>query len=137
MTMAVPKANAMLICDYVITEQGTNKKSLIGIFEHIGTAQFPVTHNSMSVYVKLTDAQGDYQFRLDLADLKNERLIAQCHLPSKIHIEHPLETRELVFNFMGLKFSEPGQYEFRMYANDHIFGQKVFVVSQISNRGQN
>ena len=137
MTTPVPKANAMLICDYVITEQGTNKKSLIGIFEHIGAAQFPVIHNSMSVYVKLTDAQGDYQFRLDLADLKNERLIAQCNLPSKIHINHPLETRELVFNFMGLKFVEPGQYEFRMYANDHIFGQKVFVVNQASNRGQN
>jgi len=134
MTAAVPKANAMLICDYVITEQGTNKKSLIGIFEHIGTAQFPVVHHSLSVYVKLTEARGEYQFRLELADLKNDRVLSKGDLPGKIHINHPLETRELVFNFMGLKFEEPGQYEFRIYANDRIFGQKVFVVSQVPNR---
>ena len=31
--LPVPKANAMLICDAVITDKGTNKKSLIGVFE--------------------------------------------------------------------------------------------------------
>jgi hypothetical protein len=136
MTAAVPKTNAMLICDYVITEQGTNKKSLIGIFEHIGASQFPVVHHAMSIYVKLTEAQGDYQFRLELVDLKNDRIITQGDLPGKIHITHPLETRELVFNFMGLKFETPGQYEFRIYANDRIFGQKVFMVGQVPNRSQ-
>ena len=130
MPTAVPKANAMLICDYVITEQNTNKKSLIGIFEHIGAAQFPMIHHSMSVYVKLTDGHGNYQFRLELVDLKHEQVMAKCDLPSPLHIDHPLETREIVFSFMGLKFSEPGQYEFRIYANDRIFGQKVFQVTK-------
>src|SRR3989338_11527853 len=120
----VPKTNAMLICDYVITEQGTNKKSLIGIFENITAPQFPMTHYSLSVYVKLTDAQGDYQFRLELVDLKTNGVLAQCALPQSVHIGNPLETRELVFNLRGLKFSQAGQCEFQIYANDHIFGQK-------------
>lgn len=136
MTTTVPKANAMLICDYVITEQGTGKKSLIGIFENIGAAQFPFIHQAMSVYVKLTEARGDYQFRLELVDLKNDRILSKGDLPNQIHINHPLETRELIFNFMGLKFDQPGQYEFRIYANDRIFGQKAFMVSQVPSRSR-
>ncbi len=57
MTSPTPKTNAMLICDYVITERGTNKNSLIGVFETIGAATFPCTHFAMSVYINFSDAQ--------------------------------------------------------------------------------
>ena len=132
MSLPVPKASAMLICDYVITEQGTNKKSLIGIFEHIGTAQFPATHTALSVYVKLTDAMGDYQFRLELVDLQDETAVANCEAPDHVEIDSPLASHELVFNLRGLRFLHPGEYEFRIFANDRIFGQKKFLVSELA-----
>jgi len=69
--LPVPKANAMLICDSVITDKGTNKKSLIGVFEHINAFKFPCVHHSLAVYIKLTDARGKYRFRLELIDLQN------------------------------------------------------------------
>jgi len=72
-----PKINAMLVCDYVITEQGTNKKSLIGVFENINAAQFPCIHHGLSVYIKMTDGQGTYRFRLELVDLKNDKMIGK------------------------------------------------------------
>ena len=134
MTAPVPKTNAMLICDQVVTEQGTNKKSLIGIFEHIGAAQFPATHHSMSIYVKLTDAQGSYRFRLVLFDLNDDKTITDCTMPDGVHVESPLHSHELVFNLKGLQFPHPGEYEFRIFANDRIFGQKKFVVSELPNK---
>jgi len=127
----IPKTNAMLVCDYVITEQGTKKKSLIGIFENIAAVKFPMVHSVLSVYIKLTDARGTYQFRLDLVDLKTNTVIGQGGIPNTIEIPDPLICHELVFNLRGLKFEHPGDYEFRIYANDHIFGQKTFVVSQL------
>ena len=36
-----PSVKAILICDQIIHEFGTNKKSLIGIFQDIHLAQFP------------------------------------------------------------------------------------------------
>ena len=126
-----PKANAMLICDYVITEKTTNKKSLIGIFENIGAAHFPCRHNSLSVYVKLTEAHGSYRFRLELMDLKNYVSIGKTEMPQDIPIDNPLTSYQLVFNLNGLQFAHPGEYEFRIFANDKIFGQKSFVVSEI------
>lgn len=128
--VAVPKANAMLICDYVITEHETGKKSLIGIFETINAGQFPVIHHAMSVYVKLTDANGSYRFQLDLVDLQNDQVLTKCEIPNELKISNPLKSSELVFNLHGLKFPHPGEYEFRIFANDRIFGQKGFVVNE-------
>lgn len=128
--VAVPKTNAMLICDYVITEHETGKKSLIGIFETISAGQFPVIHHAMSVYVKLTDANGSYRFQLDLVDLQNDQVLTKCEIPNELKISNPLKSSELVFNLHGLKFPHPGEYEFRIFANDRIFGQKGFVVNE-------
>lgn len=128
--VAVPKANAMLICDYVITEHETGKKSLIGIFETINASQFPVIHHAMSVYVKLTDANGSYRFQLDLVDLQNDQVLTKCEIPNELKISNPLKSSELVFNLHGLKFPHSGEYEFRIFANDRIFGQKGFVVNE-------
>lgn len=125
-----PKANAVLICDYVITEQGTNKKSLIGIFENINVRRFPCVHHSLSVYIKMTEGQGNYSFRLELVDLQDNKTVGGGELPNEINMPNPLRAHELVFNLKGLKFAHAGEYEFRIFANDKIFGQKSFVVTE-------
>ncbi len=135
--MPVPKTNAMLICDYVITERGTNKKSLIGVFENIGAATFPCTHFAMSVYIKLTDAQGSYRFRLELIDLQSDNLIGKSEMPEEIHVPSPLLAHELVFNLRGVRFMHAGEYEFRIFANDKIFGQKKFAVEGMKQNPPN
>jgi hypothetical protein len=128
---AIPKTNAMLLCDQVITDRATNKKSLIGVFENINAGDFPCIHHALSVYVKLTDAQGTYKFKLELIDLKQDSIIAKGELPQPVDIESPLLTHELVFNMKNLQFLHPGEYEFRIFANDRIFGQKTFLMKQI------
>lgn len=131
----IPKANAMLICDYVITEQGTNKKSLIGVFENINAAQFPCVHHALCVYIKMTEGQGSYRFRLELVDLKSDKVVGKGEIPNDIQITSPLHAHELVFNLRGLKFVHPGEYEFRIFANDQIYGQKTFLVSERKSQG--
>lgn len=46
-----PSLNAMLLCDHTIREQGTGKVSLIGAFENISAAHFPLVHRAPSVYL--------------------------------------------------------------------------------------
>ena len=122
----------MLICDYVITERGTNKKSLIGVFENIGAATFPCTHFAMSVYIKLTDAQGSFRFRLELIDLQSDTLIGKSEMPEEVRVPSPLLAHELVFNLRGVRFMHAGEYEFRIFANDKIFGQKKITVEAMN-----
>ncbi|HXV28004.1 MAG TPA: hypothetical protein VD913_03470 [bacterium] len=130
----IPKTNAMLVCDYVLTEQGSNKKSLIGIFENIQAAKFPCVHHSLSVYIKLTEAQGSHRFRLELADLKSNSVVGQSEIPQDIVIESPLATHELVFHLRNIAFPHAGEYEFRIFANGSVFGQKTFFVGNIRDK---
>lgn len=129
-TSPKPVLNAMLICDKVIKEAGTNKKSLIGIFENISAHNFPCIHHFLAVYIKLTDANGRYKFNLELVDLETNASLANADIPEEIEINDPLRTHELVFNMGGLKFEHPGKYEFRIAANGDVFGQKTFVVTK-------
>ena len=131
MSGSKPIVNAMLICDKVITEVGTNKKSLIGVFENISALKFPCIHHFLSVYIKLTDANGKYIFRLELIDLENNKIIGKGEIPKEVAITNPLAIHDLVFNLAGLKFERPGKYEFRIYANEEVFGQKAFLVRKI------
>ena len=128
-----PIVNAMLICDKVITELGTNKKSLIGIFENINAFKFPCIHPFLTVYIKLTEANGKYNFRLELIDLLNDTCIGKGEIPKEIVINNPLSTHDLVFNLSSLKFFHPGKYEFRIFYNDEVFGQKTFLIKQSTN----
>lgn len=124
----------MIICDNVITDETTKKKSLIGIFEHVYSPQFPCVHGSLSLYIKLSDAAGDYQFRLELYDLEANRKIGEGTTPL-ITIKDRQSIHEIVFNLLGLVFERPGKYEFRLYANDELIEPKTFNVFQIPKRG--
>lgn len=131
----VPSLKAMLICDRVITEVGTNKKSLIGIFENIMSAKFPCVHHSLSVYINFTDALGMYDFKLELVDADENKVLNAAEIKG-VNIEDKLSTSELAFNLQGISFVHPGKYEFRIYANGRFFGAKSFTVVQMERREQ-
>ena len=85
-----PSLNAMLLCDLTIREHGTGKMSLIGIFENISAARFPVVHRALTVYAKLADAEGDYAIRLELLRLDDSHMVAQGTPEQLQQSDHPL-----------------------------------------------
>lgn len=107
----------MLVCDQIIAEQGSNKKSLIGIFENIYARAFPTGLPRVSVYVRLTDVEkGRIPFRLRLVRLKDESPIFDIDVEADV--TNPFAATELAFNMGGLLVPEPGKYEFQLYTND-------------------
>jgi hypothetical protein len=128
--MAAPLVvKAFLICDYVIHEQGSNKKSLIGVFHHIGARRFPCRHGQLAIYANITNAKGDYVFRLSLANLKDGTEIGHGETPP-LKIADRLQTAELAFRLQNLVFPEAGQYEFHLFANDELIAQKELGVGE-------
>ena len=124
-----PSKEAMLICDSIITEANTNKKSLIVIFEEITTFKIPFRHDSLSVYVKFTGALGEYVFQLELVDLKSNEMVGRGQI-GPVTLSNKLHSYELVFNLRGLMFKHAGKYEFRISAGDEVFGIKSFTVME-------
>lgn len=113
-TAPIPSVVAMLICDQVIVEHGTGKKSLIGVFEQINAFSFP-TQTRLAIYVKLVDASGHYDILIRLVNLKDETKVAE--IKAQANLEQGAAA-EFAVNIAGIVLPEAGKYEFQLYAND-------------------
>ncbi len=123
-----PACNAMLICDQALQEGATGKVSLVGIFENISAHQYPARCGLLTVYAKLTDAQGEYRIRLELLNLADLTVIGQGQF--RATIGDRMGPAELIFQIGGLAFEKPGRYEFRLYANERWVGSKSLHLVQ-------
>jgi hypothetical protein len=119
----------MLIADVAIREEGTGKVTLVGIFENISSASFPCRHESLAVYAKLTDAEGSYDFRLELIHLDTAKRVADVTVPGRASSR--LGTGEVVLRLRGVPLPSPGLYEFRLSANGQYVGSKTFRAEKV------
>jgi hypothetical protein len=122
-----PSVQAFLVCDCVIEDSATRKKSLIGIFTHLRSASFPFQHQQLGVYFCLTDAEGTYQFEIDLYFLNTNQLVCRATLPH-IDIGDRLQISDFGINIPIIIFPAPGRYEFRLRIGHTIIAQKDFNV---------
>ena len=125
----IPSVVAMLVCDQVITEIGTGKKSLIGIFENVNSPVFP-TQIRIGIYAKLVDAQGDYDILIRLVNLKDESKLADIRAEAK-GVKREVAA-EFVVNIAGIVLPEPGKYEFQLFANDAFLHRVTMNAVQFS-----
>jgi hypothetical protein len=126
---ARPSVKAILICDQIIHELGTNKKSLIGIFEDIHLNAFPARYPRIAVYVNLTDAHGKYSLELRLVNTVDGTQMGSGRTP-EVEIDSPLRTCEFALQIQNLVFTMPGKYEFQILANNSLLATKTFNVKQ-------
>jgi len=124
-----PSVQAFLVCDSVIIDSQTGKKSLIGTFTHLWAPRFPCQHHQMGIYFCLTDAEGVYEFELRLAYLDQDVIVGKATL-SPFTIKDRLEIHDFGINVPSLVFPGPGRYEFRLYANGFFITHKDFNVIQ-------
>ena len=129
----IPNVVAMLICDQVISEQGTNKKSLIGVFENFNWPTYPALLPRLGIYARLADAVGQYEFKLRFVALKDESLLAEIGL--RADIKDASGYSELVLNIGNIPIPAPGKYELQLYLGDiylHRITMKANVVEGVS-----
>ncbi|MDP9131718.1 MAG: hypothetical protein M3M98_01115 [Nitrospirota bacterium] len=127
----MPTVQAFLLCDSVIEDSLTKKKSLIGIFTHLQSLAFPFQHQQLGLYFCMTDAEGTYHFDIDLMYVNTDQLICRASLPN-IVIGDRLQISDFGINIPALLFPVPGRYEFRLRMDGHMVAQKDFNVIQLS-----
>ena len=129
-----PSGLAIVVCDQVIEDKLTNKKSLIGIFNSIAHPSFPCRHPALCIFVSLTEGRGTCQARLRIVCEETAQAVTEVNGP----IEFPDVNAvvELVFNFMGLEFPEPGLYAIEFYCDDALVLERRFHALQITTSPQ-
>ena len=128
----VPTVLAMLVCDQIIVDEASKKKSLIGIFDNVNALSFPTAVNC-AIYAKLADAEGDYRFKLAFVNLKDESTLTQLEVPAKVRSR--LAAADLVAHFVGVVFPEPGKYEVQLWANDIYLSRVTMSAVEVHVEG--
>jgi hypothetical protein len=128
----VPSVQAILLCEKIIDEAGTGKKSLIAIFTGINTSIVPA-QMSMGIYSRLTDGEGVYNFKIDLVHLPTDKKVASAILPP-LEVKDRLQPMEVVIQIPHVIFSEFGRYEFQLFSDEVFLGHTSLDVTQIGDQ---
>lgn len=129
-TASVPTVVAMLLCDQIITEVGTSKKTLVGVFDRCFLPEFPFKLPGFWVYARLTDAEGDYTFKLRFIYLDEEQLLAEI-TTIKVHAPDRLGFLDLTLPLPPLfPVPKPGRYEFQLYAEEVYIGRTTIQAEE-------
>ena len=126
---STPSGLAIIVCDQVIEDKLTNKKSLIGIFNSIAHPNFPCRHPALCVFVSLTEGHRDCQARLRIVREENAQPVAE--VDGKIEFPDVNMVVEIAFNFLGLEFPAPGLYSIEFYCDDALVLERRFHAMQI------
>jgi len=124
-----PQLKAILTCDTIIAEKGTDKHSLIGIFDRMYITKFPTSYFPIYLYLAFSGS-GDFRIRVSFHDLTEDKEIASSSLPQLIHCPDRLKTYQVIFRLPPLPLPQEGDYDFIVYANDEIIAQRTINVIQ-------
>ena len=115
----VPVLVAALVCDVAVPDPSTGKKNLIGIFDRVYVGKFSTTR-PMSLYMKVTDAEGDYELEARYVQISSGKVLARAE--GELHSKNKLASIDLIVPFPPLLIPKEGRYEFQIWANSIFLG---------------
>ena len=122
-----PIALAMLICDTVIEDKQTGKKTIVGIFNNINALNVPILHPSFNVYVALTEGNGNYDCKLKCT--KDEKPILE--IDGTIAFKSPHQIVGLNYTLRNIPFPEYGEYRLEFLCDNILITARKFRISEI------
>lgn len=126
-TAEKPLGVAILVCERVIVDKQTEKKTIVSTFNNIVAADFPCIHDRLSVFVALTNGQGLVRVALILkAEDGSECLKGEL----AVLFQDPRVQIDLVFNFRSVVFVAPGNYIFEVSADGGYVFEARFSVAR-------
>lgn len=125
--VTVPTLVALMICDQVIDDRLTHKKSAIGLFNTVLVGSVPTQVQQIVVMASLTEisARSPIELRL-VRDADNDILFATRGF---VEAPNPLATVDLIFTMHGIQLRTVGQYAFEVLSNGEILGRRRFHVT--------
>src|ERR1051325_8366882 len=128
-TKPKPVPLAIVICDQIIEDRLSGKKTLVGLFNSIAARSFPCSHASMSVFVLLTDGRGKKESELICRQEETAQSLMQTKGP--IEFADPTVVVDMHFSLQGVTFPKPGLYSFEFYADEEMVVEKKFNVAEL------
>lgn len=120
------------LCDFA--QDAGGKLTIVGTFDQIGSANFPVVHPACSLACRLrfSDKEtGEHDFKLKLVDAAGKNVISPIEGNIKVAVQPGFQYSaiNIVGNLNQLKFEKAGRYSFELYVDsDWITGLPLNLI---------
>jgi len=115
------------MCDTIIEDKHTGKKTLVGLFDRVHARRFPCVHPFMCVFVSLTGARG--RFPCEAVCRHQDSHTTAFSAKGEVVMRDPRQVVDLVFRLSGVTFSRPDMYWLNFVIDDvPIMMRPLFVV---------
>ena len=121
-----PMGLALLLCDTIIEDRSTGKKSLIGLFSQIHAPKLPCIHPSMTMLVSMTGGQGEYPCLITCEHPDLDKPVFS--LPCKMKFENPFQVVDYVFQLKAVRFPLPNKYSINVKIDDYLVMTRPLLV---------
>lgn len=117
-----PYPLAIVLCDSVLEDSSTQKRSLMGLFDEVRYHSLPTNH-PMTLFLRFTDAEGAYDIKLQYVHLNTDRLLHE----ETFHLDVPnrLGVNNITFKLV-VGIDQPGMYEIRVFADEAYLARTWF-----------
>ncbi len=126
-SQVTPFLVAALVCDAAVVDPSTGKKNLVGIFVRVNVHKFP-TKRPVSVYLKLTDAEGRYAVSIRYVRTGTGEILTSAE--GEMNFGDRLASSDYLVDFSPVPIPEAGRYEFQIWANQMFLGSTFFDAVQ-------
>jgi|GEM_PF-1782381 len=133
-----PSCKAAILCDQAIRDAGTQKWTLVGLWDRIQISKepskdAPIFHNQIGLYFYLVDTSvGEFPWMIELLHF-GDLIECDFELKGKVVVKDELLPLELGVNFRRVPIKAVGSYTFRLWINGKAVGDKDFKV--VINKG--
>ena len=123
-----------VLCDAATDDN--MKLNLLGAFDTIFARELPAIHPQCSVALRVTFQSGDEgkrQLKLNFVDADGRSIMPPLEVPVEVRLPEDMHfgTRNFVFNFQQLKFSEPGLYSVDLSFDGHVEASIPLLVKHL------
>jgi len=116
--MQRPSALGLFLCDQVIVDRDSGRRTPFNLFEAVNCTEFPVTLKNFDVYANLTDGQGRMRLALIVSDVETGDQILNHTVA--IELPDPLAVAHVRFRLRDVSFPTAGQYLFELSVEGEI-----------------
>ena len=127
MSAATTRLLAFVLCDTVIEDVETGKKTLVGLFDLVVSVQAPAYVPELAVYVCLVGgpSRAPTTVRVACLDPAGTELVEAVE---EVEFQVAESMAELVFKFQGFEFQQPGWYRFICELDGKLVAERSFRV---------
>nr|CAX68893.1 hypothetical protein JG1_0070 [uncultured bacterium] len=127
MNKPMPIPLSMIVCDTIIEDKKTNKKSLIGMFSNVATGQVPCVLPRFGIFISLTEGIGHYDCMVKCLRSNDNSLIGQTL--GAVDFNDRRQVVEIALDITGLAIPQYGDYRFEFYCDQELLISRKFSVS--------